>query len=230
MTNKKIYKIMKITTALFLVCFLSLSVGCVNTNNNIFNHNYTDNSVINYLNSKYPNEGEFEVYEKIGPGLDADYTEYHCYSNKSSDKNFVVYKNSDGSYQDNYYSVLIYDDYKNKLDSVLSKYFDDYKVYIRFTSNFFDDDVVDADKFDYYLHNDPQQFFADYFIFVSEDDTEKLVSLDTSKLNRELQGEFVNYFISINIVDDNVFNSDTLLNENTYLSVEKTKVYSETIK
>lgn len=227
-------KIFKVIITVILVCSLILSAGCMSTRyGDYFNNNSTvfsksSENVLNYLSNKYPNESSFTIDEQVGYGVDVNYTEYYCHS--ANNQRFVVYENEDGSFQDNYYGVLIYDDYKNRLDNILSDYFDNYKVYIRFTSNFFDDDIIDVDKFDDYLENDPQQFFADYFIFVSEDDKEKLISLDTSKLNRELRGEFVNYFISINIVDDNVFNSDTLLNENTYLSVEKTKVYSETIK
>lgn len=193
-----------------------------NNNSTVFSK--SSENVLNYLSNKYPNESSFTIDEQVGYGVDVNYTEYYCHS--ANNQRFVVYENEDGSFQDNYYGVLIYDDYKNRLDNILSDYFDNYKVYIRFTSNFFDDDVIDVDKFDDYLENDPQQFFADYFIFTDD----AVDNLDIDKLTDDLKNEFKNYFISINIVDTYTLNSDELLNEDTYLSVEKVKFYSETIK
>lgn len=180
-----------------------------------------NSDVTNYLETKYGDT--FYVDETISPGIDVRYYEYHCHSSQHPDRRFVVYK-EDGKYQDNYFGILIRQQYIDLLNSILSNYFDDFKVYIRFPANFFGDDVVEVSEWSRYLREYSQQFFVDIFIY-TDDENAKKINIDS--LTNELKNEFINYYISLNLVDEETLKT---VEEDTYLSVERDNYYTNTVK
>lgn len=179
------------------------------------------NDVVDYLEAKY--NDTFYVDETISPGIDVRYYEYYCHSSQYPDRKFVVYK-KDGEYRDNYFSVLIYQQYVDVLNSVLTDYFDDFKVYIRFLSDFFDNDFVEVNKWSEYLKENSQQFFVDIFIYT---DDENAKEIKINSLTNKLKNEFINYYISLNLVDEETLKT---VKEDTYLSVDRDNYYTNTIK
>lgn len=174
-----------------------------------------------YLSDKY--DDTFFVDETISPGIDARYYEYHCHSSMYPDKKFVVYK-EDGKYKDNYYGILVGQQYQASLNNILAKYFDGFKVYFRFINNFFDDEFTQVSELNKYINKNPQNFFIDIFVY-SCDETAK--DVDVESLNKELKNKFVNFFISLSYVDKETLET---MDENTYLSVDCDNYYTNTVK
>ena len=206
-------KKLKAVLSIFLVIIIALGgSGCME-------EKIIHSDVTNYLETKY--NDTFYVDETISPGIDVKY--YHCHSSQHSDKQFVVYKEN-GKYKDNYFGILIHQQYLNILNSILSNYFDDFKVYFRFINNFFDDDIVEINELSKYLRECPEQFFVDIFIYTSEENAEE-INIDS--LTNELKDEFVNYYISLNLVDEETLK---IIEEDTYLSVECDNYYTNVVK
>lgn len=207
-------KIFKTILTIFLVVIISIGgCGCMKS--------ITHVDVTNYLSDKY--DDTFFVDETISPGIDVRYYEYHCHSSKYPDKKFVVYK-EDGKYKDNYYGILVGQQYQDSLNNILAKYFNDFKVYFRFLSNFFDNEFTQVSELNKYINESPQEFFIDIFVY-SCDETAK--DVDIESLNTELKNEFVNFYISLNCVSDDILET---MEENTYLSVEYDNYYTNTVK
>ena len=181
----------------------------------------TQKEVINYLVDKY--NDTFYVDETVAPGIDVKYYEYHCHSSKYPDKRFVVYKEN-GNYKDNYYGVLISQQYQDSLNNILTKYFNDFRVYFRFINNFFDDEFTQVSERNEYINRSPEDFFIDIFVY-SCDETAK--DIDIASLNKELKNEFANFCISLSWVDKDALET---MEENTYLSVECDNYYTNTVK
>ena len=207
-------KTFKTILSIFLAAIIAIGItGCMKS--------ITRVDVTDYLSDKY--DDTFFVDETISPGIDARYYEYHCHSSMCPDKKFVVYK-EDGKYKDNYYGILVGQQYQASLNNILAKYFDGFKVYFRFINNFFDDEFTQVSELNKYINKNPQNFFIDIFVY-SCDETAK--DVDVGSLNKELKNKFVNFFISLSYVDKETLET---MDENTYLSVDCNNYYTNTVK
>ena len=207
-------KIFKTILSIFLVVIIATGgCGCMKS--------ITHVDVTNYLSDKY--DDTFFADETISPGIDVRYYEYHCHSSRYPDKKFIVYK-EDGKYKDNYYGILVGQQYQDSLNNILAKYFDSFKVYFRFINNFFDDEFTQVSELNKYINENPQEFFIDIFVY-SCDETAK--DVDVESLNKELKNKFVNFCISLSYVDKETLET---MEENAYLSVDCDNYYTNTVK
>lgn len=207
-------KTFKTILSVLLVVIIAIGgCGCVK--------NLSSISVTDYLGNKY--DDTFFVGETISPGIDVRYYKYHCHSSKYPDEKFVVYKEN-GKYKDNYYRILISQQYQDSLNNILAKYFDNFKVYFRFINNFFDDEFTQVSELNKYINENPQNFFIDISVYSCDEATK---NVDVESLNKELKNKFVNFYISLNYIDKETLK---VMNENTYLSVNCDNYYTNTVK
>lgn len=207
-------KIFKTILPILLTVIITIgATGCMK--------NLSSISVTDYLGDKY--DDTFYIDETISPGIDVRYYEYHCHSSKYPDEKFVVYKEN-GKYKDNYYGILVSQQYQDSLNNILAKYFDNFKVYFRFINNFFDDEFTQVSELNKYINENPQNFFIDVFVYSCD---EAAKNVDVESLNKELKNKFVNFYISLNYVDKEALK---VMNENTYLSASCDNYYTNTVK
>lgn len=138
--------------------------------------------VKNYLYHKYDEEFEMARFWAATPA-GHPINEFTCWpknGNRQTDSFNVVRKNtlSVGSRSfasDNYYGIIIREDYENYISEIVSKYFDEYKVYayfdfsgisnIKYMSDEFDKSTTLNDFFDYQRRKSEGCNFVDIYIY-----------------------------------------------------------------
>lgn len=110
--------------------------------------------VKNYLYHKYDEEFEMSRFWAATPA-GHPINEFTCWpknGNRQTDSFNVVRKNtlSVGSRSfasDNYYGIIIREDYENYISEIVSKYFDEHKIYVRFATSGISNTMYMSDVF-----------------------------------------------------------------------------------
>lgn len=134
-----------------------------------------ERKVIAYLGQKYSEK--FNIINSYVAGIDVQYDEIKCCSERYPEDEFSVYieyLNGEIIYSDGYFGVLKKEEFANKLDNVIGRYIDEYKMAFVYNVSRFDSKYIEDVALEDVMRND-------YFAFVSS----VSVFVDTSKHSRE---------------------------------------------
>ncbi len=134
-----------------------------------------------YLEEKY-NE-EFYAYSSIGPSIDQYFSEWYFYSESHPDEMLKVV-GSDDLLRDDYYGILIKEDFQSILDEAVSDFDGSAKVFFRFRTNTFAEKMTDPADLPQYLESDKEYFLANIFVFT--DSSSEITEAMCEQLQNEL--------------------------------------------
>ena len=156
------------------------------------NEQYVRQDTLNYLEERY--EDEFVIESVRGMSYAYDYVNMYAYPKGFEDEahKFKVQGryNEDGNleYYDSYVMVKLTDDYEAYLDEIIDEYFDDYKFYLEFdsewiTSNLPPDTTVE-DLWD--LRANVDYPLPDLLIFLNSSQKENFVDLNVMNMSADM--------------------------------------------
>lgn len=134
-----------------------------------------------YLEGKY-NE-EFYAYSSIGPSIDQQFSEWYFYSESHPDEMMKVVGDNN-TLRDNYYGILIKEDFQSILDEAVSDFDGSAKVFFRFRTNTFAGEMTDPANLPKYLESDKEYFLANIFVFT--DSSSEITEAMCEQLQNEL--------------------------------------------
>ncbi len=115
-----------------------------------------------YLEEKY--DETFHLVSMNERGVDIPYDQLFFYSESHENEIFKVYKGDD-SFTDNYYGVLIADDYQAILEDSISTYIPDFKVYFVFPVWSFNNEFTQDTDLYAAMSQNKEQFYATVNLF-----------------------------------------------------------------
>ena len=123
-------------------------------------------SVSDYMEEKY-GEG-FTVFDSIEGDIDINHEEFYCNSDSMPGKTITVFRNSDGSFSDNYYGMIVKDEFSDIVTLIIDSEQKECKVFCRFTADFFDNRYTKQVALKDALAEQPYQFHAIICVFSSD--------------------------------------------------------------
>ena len=157
----------KTVVAIFLIFIISIGgSGCMSDMDSSTVNTSDNNSVQSYLFTKY--DETFSVYDST-----KHINEYYCYPDSYPDRKFTVFIDSDGSMKDDYYGFLIHDELEQRIDDICRAYFSDYKMFLRLTADYFEDDCTSKTTLDEALAKNPYQFDSVVSVFITDTDMDE---------------------------------------------------------
>ncbi len=190
-----------------LTCFIILVGFITSCSNNI------PQKAKKYLENKY---GEsFILNSSIGSSTDQSNYEIFFYS-ESHPNNIVKVYYENKEFKDNYYGILINDEYKLMLDSILNKHFNQIKYYFNFTANYFDSSLVNKNQFQDAISHFKESFYSNTLIFINDDNN--LTEYEFNNILNELQNKGLTGYIAIYRLSTSEYDSITDSNYNKFLS------------
>lgn len=166
------------------------------------------NKTIEHMSEKYGEE--FKPNSMIGEGPDQPYSETFLVSESHPGNTITVY-NQDGKYKDNYYGILIKDEYVLKYVETFSKYVSETRIYVRMIHDYFPENFDKSLGFEEALLKYPEFFNANVFVFIK--DNEAFSDEIGEKIVAELVSSNLSGIISVHSVPTSDYEE---LSEDTY--------------
>lgn len=171
-----------------------------------------------YLEEKY-NES-FTIKASIDKSIDVQYEELFFISETHPDDIVTVYHEKDDSgyyFQDNYYGILVRNEYEQKLKNIIGKHLENYKVYFNFTASYFPDDLNASSSLSDAMQNYENSFYANVYLFISDKSIDGQ-SADYSEIPNELEAQKMYCYFAVYEVTEEKYSSFTEDNYGEYLS------------
>ncbi len=220
MTNKKIIAVILMLTAVLLG-----TSGCFGGTNR------KKEKVLSHLESKY---GEsFEIVSFYGENIDMPYDEIIC-QNKNGEL-FSVSIENDGLKQiihDDYYGIVIADEYREYVEEILDHYISDYKYFFNFTCGHFEDEFDASTQLSEALDVNATGMFTNNIVFVNQNTAKQLDEALFDALCNELRENSLEIYLAIYEKDDSEYAIiDETQDVNQYILNDfgSVKIFAETI-
>lgn len=157
--------------------------------------------VLEHLESK---QGEsFEIVSFYGENIDMPYDEIVC-KNQNGDLFYSYIKKENGKQviHDDYFGIVIADEYRMHVEEILDRYISDYKYFFNFNCGHFDDNFDASTKLPEALETNQDQMFSNSYIFVNKSTAAKIDDATFDAMCSELRESGLLLYVAIYQKDD----------------------------
>lgn len=173
----------------------------------------TAEQALAYLQDKY--NQEFQIISSIDSSLDVPYDEIFFQTSTYPNETVTVFRKKDNNgfyFVDDYYKLIVSDEYNELLQSVIGSCLSEKKVYFDFTADYYPAELDASYSLVDALNNFSDSLFANIYVFVpssTSDMSEKL----RSEIENTLRSNGMICYFALYEINDNDYSS---LDSNSY--------------